>query len=298
MFCRELGGLRALGGEVEAMEGWEFVNMARVGEGWEGRLEACRRGVLVAVEELEAAVRGDLKPVGEGAGEGRGLMGGFGGFLRWSGILRGGVELRVGENLGGQFRDIVSATATMTRQTFPSLGFWEMCLLFRVPLRVQRPTMNGHNAHASLESVISRCDSGRDRMSRFEYQFRPCFTSRRPCQFVHSSSESYRPRRIPALAKCQRRPSCNHKQPTQRRDRTHEAKPRRIQREGVDAAAEHGHAGREKRCRDGMVARDKHHDGVDELHHEISKGSSSKRHQLHKPGSGQPCSSWQSSRGR
>lgn len=88
-FCRELGGLRALEGEVEAMEGmtgWEFVNMARVGEGWEGRLEACRRGVLVAVEELEAAVRGDLKAVGEVAGEDGRLMGEFGGLFEvdWS----------------------------------------------------------------------------------------------------------------------------------------------------------------------------------------------------------------------
>lgn len=65
-FCRELGGFRGLEGEVEAMKGmtgWEFANMARVGEGWEGRLEACRRRVVGAVEGLERAIRGDLKAV-------------------------------------------------------------------------------------------------------------------------------------------------------------------------------------------------------------------------------------------
>lgn len=70
-FCRELRGFRALEGEVEAMgemRGWEFVNMARQGEGWEARLEACRAGVVGAVEGLERAVRGDLKAVDGWAG--------------------------------------------------------------------------------------------------------------------------------------------------------------------------------------------------------------------------------------
>lgn len=87
-FCREIGGFRALEGEVEAMKGmtgWEFVNMARVGEGWEGRLEACRRGVVGAVEGLERAIRGDLKAVDGWAG-GDGVDGDLGGLFEvdWS----------------------------------------------------------------------------------------------------------------------------------------------------------------------------------------------------------------------
>jgi len=112
------------------------------------------------------------------------------------------------------------------------------------------------------------------------------------------SSKAHRPRCIPALAKRQRRPSCNHKQAAQRRDGAHEAKPRWVKGDGVDAAAEHGHAGRQKRCRNGVVSRDKHHDGMDELHRQISGGSSSLRRDFDGPGSGQPCSSWRFSPGR
>lgn len=111
-------------------------------------------------------------------------------------------------------------------------------------------------------------------------------------------SKAHRPRRISALAKRQRRPPRNHEQPTQRRDRPHEAKSRRIQREGVDAAAEHGHPGREKRCRDRMIACDKHYDGVHELHHKVSEGSSFSKDKNDGPDSGQPYSNSRSSPGR
>lgn len=68
-----------------------------------------------------------------------------------------------------------------------------------------------------------------------------------------------------ALPKGQREPSTNQAQATQRRDRPEEFEPRRVQDEGVDAPAEHGHAGREEAGSDRVVTGDEQGDGVGKL---------------------------------
>jgi len=72
-------------------------------------------------------------------------------------------------------------------------------------------------------------------------------------------------RRSAAPVECQRDPSCHEEQSSQGSDGAQEPELRAVEGEGVDAAAEEGHASGEERRGQGVIARDEQGDGVNEL---------------------------------